>query len=41
LAGWSDLADPGFWDVGLALVGRQLGDAEAAPEAVAGVSPIG
>ena len=25
-----DLADPGFWDKGLALVERQLDDAEAA-----------
>jgi oligoendopeptidase F len=28
-----DLADPGFWDAGLALVERQLGEAEAAAQA--------
>jgi oligoendopeptidase F len=31
-----DLADPGFWDAGLALVERQLAQAEEAAQAVAG-----
>ena len=34
-----DLADPGFWDAGLALVERQLEQAEAAAREAAGVGP--
>ena len=33
-----DLADPGFWDAGLALVERQLSDAEAAAREARGIS---
>ena len=33
-----DLADPGFWDAGLALVERQLTDAEAAAREARGIS---
>ena len=32
-----DLADPGFWDTGLALVERQLEDAEAAAKDARGI----
>jgi oligoendopeptidase F len=32
-----DLADPGFWDAGLALVERQLSDAEAAAREARGI----